>query len=96
MGWKSKENKDLFIFFLILAIGFSIATFYAFLTDFSAVGVNIKYLQPTVLSPYYYLLLALTFLIISYYLFKQKNKPLQKENIDFFEFSKRRKRRKKK
>lgn len=72
---KKKDKKDSFWMVFVLGIMFFIGGVFYSINNVVKIGVSIKYLQPTFLNAGVLYLLGITFLIMSYYFYKDKNKP---------------------
>ncbi len=71
---KKKDTRDAFWIVLVLGIAFWVGAVLYSVNNIIKIGISIKYFQPTILNAGVLFILALTFSILSYYIYKEKNK----------------------
>lgn len=71
---KKRDTKDAFWITLILGIILIAGGIVYNVKNIIKIGVSLKYLQPTVLNASIFYLLGITFLVISYFLYKETRK----------------------
>lgn len=71
---KKKDTRDAFWIVLVLGIAFWVGAVLYSVNNIIKIGISIKYFQPTILNAGVLYLLALVFSILSYYIYREKNK----------------------